>query len=127
MCAFFLVAYLTTSDRERVEQILDEMLVLAEQGGPGAAGRVREHLSPELESDLPIENMIDRLVAQKAITEITLGSYETVWIGDRIVVPILRVDIRTNSRTYTGFCTLTFEKHGDRWLLAKVSRVKFGG
>jgi len=128
LAAWLLVDFLFRSDAERVEAIVERMAVLAREGGAGAADELRGYVAPDLVSDVPLDRLLQRWVVPGAIGKVELGGFQTVPTGDAIVVPILRVDVTTKDRrVYTGVRALTFEERDGRWLLARISRVKFGG
>ncbi|HEX5137435.1 MAG TPA: hypothetical protein VFY93_10705 [Planctomycetota bacterium] len=123
------VDWLVTTDAERVEMEVEHLLEVARHGGEDAVQEILGALADDYRGAYS-KDMIERylrmaLVADKP-EEITTGSPDFVPKGDEILIPLLRVDVRTKSLQGTALLRITFAKRGDRFRIVNVEHWQSG-
>ena len=122
---FYIVDLLTTSDREQVEQDVARLLDLAREGGDEAVDEILAALARDYDgavSRKALESYLRRYVGKKQITSLVTGNYKTIWAGDEIYVPLLRITARTAGFTQTVLLTVTYARRDGAWKVVDISR-----
>jgi len=128
LCAigvWLLVDALITTDAERVEAEVERLLDVARKGGDAAAIEIRAAIADDYRgsgyySRERIEEYIRRYVAGEVPEELWTGDYVAVPKGDEIVIPILRLHVRTKRIEGDTILRVTFAKRGDRFRIVSV-------
>ncbi len=121
----FFIDLLTVSDREQVEQDVERLLDLAREGGDEAVDEILAALAPDYRGALPresIERYLRRYVGKKQITSLVAGNYKTIWAGDEIHVPLLRITAKTAGFTQTLLLTVSYARRDGVWKVVDISQ-----
>jgi len=116
---------LVTTDLERVENDVERALEHARQGGDDAAEAVLSILADDYDGEYPrrsIESYVRRYVGQKRVREVTTGGYKAIWKGEEIVIPILRLDVKTDHGLARAILRVTFAERDGEWKVVNVGR-----
>lgn len=120
---WFAVDWLVTTDAERVEMEFERLLALARKGGDEAYAGIIDALAEDyhgLYSRDTIERYLRLAIVDDKPEEIATGSPAFVPKGEQIVIPLLRIDVRTKRYQGTGILRVTFAKRGDRFKIVSV-------
>jgi len=129
--AYLLVNWFVTSDRERVEAEVERLVSLARRGGEGAASEILDALAEDYRGSRPfgrddIAAYLRRYVAQGKIRELSTGGFKTLWDGEEILVPILRIDAAVSGAAYTLILTVRFAERDGAWKVVDITRWRMG-
>lgn len=125
IAGYALYNLLVTTDLERVEAEVERGVRLAEKGGEEAAETILEMLADDYDGEWPrrsIEHHVRRLVGGQRIRKVETGDYKAVWKGEEIVIPILRLDVETDSGPIRAILRVTFAPRDDTWKVVNVGR-----
>lgn len=118
---------LVTTDAERVEDEVARLVDLARQGGEDAAAGILAALAEDYRgsgaySRERIAGYVQQHVALERAEEITTGKYIAVPAGDAILVPLLRLDVRTRRFQGTALLRVTFAERDGRFRIVNVEQ-----
>ena len=118
---------LIVTDLERVEAEVERLVELARHGGADAAQEILAALADDYRGDgfyarERIADYVRRFVAEDRAEEISTGGYVAVPKGDEVIVPILRVDVRTKRTEATAVLRVTFAKRDGRFRIVNVEQ-----
>jgi len=124
---YLVVDALWTSDTERVEAEVERLLKLGREGGPGAAAEILDALAGDYRGTSPftakeIALNLDRYVATERVANLKNGSYDAIWKGDEIVVPLLVLDADVGSRAGRLYLSIVFAERDGRWKVVDIIR-----
>lgn len=125
IAGYALYNLLVTTDLERVEDEVERVLAHAREGGDEAAEAVLDILADDYDGEYPrrsIENHVRRFVGEKRVRKLTTGGYKAIWAGDEIVIPILRLDVETDSGPIRAILRVTFAQRDGAWKVVNVGR-----
>lgn len=119
---FAIDAFITT-DVERVEMEIDRLLKLAREGGEESVAEILDAFAQDYRGvyrrDAIAGYLREYLVEDRA-EEIALGTPLPVPKDDEIVVPLLRVDVRTKHGQLSTVVRVAFAKRDDRFRIVSV-------
>jgi len=129
--AYLLVNWFVTTDRERVEAEVERLVSLARRGGEEAASEISDALAEDYRGSRPfsredIAASLRRYVAPGKLRELSTSDFKTLWDGEEILVPILRIDAATGSAGYTLILTVRFAERDGAWKVVDITRWRFG-
>jgi len=114
---------LVTTDAERVETEVERLLELARQGGEDAVAGILDAIADDYRGAYSREN-IERYLRMCLVDdrpeEITTGSPVYIPKGGEILIPLLRVDVRTKRFQGTAVLRVTFAKRDGRFRIVSV-------
>ncbi len=124
---WFAIDALVTTDAERVEDEVERLVGLARQGGEDAAREILAALAEDYRGDgffarERIADHVRRHVLEERAEEITTGKYVAVPAGDTILVPLLRLDVRTSRFEGTVLLRVTFAERDGRFRVVNVEQ-----
>jgi hypothetical protein len=125
IAGYALFNLLVTTDLERVEAEVEQALQHAREGGDEAAEAVLEILADDYDGEYPrrsIEIYVRRFVGEKRVRKLTTGGYKAIWKGEEIVIPILRLDVETDSGPARAILRVTFAPRDGAWKVVNVGR-----
>jgi hypothetical protein len=125
IAGYVVINLLVTTDLERVESEVEQAVVRAREGGDDAAEAILDLLAEDYDGEYPrrsIENYVRRYVGEKRVRELTTGDYKAVWKGDEIVIPILRLDVKTDRFFGRAILRVTFAERDGAWKVVNVGR-----
>lgn len=113
------------TDAERVEDEVARLVDVARQGGEDAAREILAALADDYRgsgsySRERIEGYLKLYIAEGRPEEITTGGYKALPKGDGILVPLLRIDVRTKRYQGTAFLRVTFAERDGRFRIVNV-------
>jgi hypothetical protein len=114
---------LITTDAERVEMEIERLLGLARMGGEDAAAQILDAIAEDYRgaySRDAIGRYLRQFLVEDRPEEITLGTPMPVPKGGEILVPLLRVDVRTRHAAVSTVLRVTFARRGDRFRIVSV-------
>lgn len=122
---WFAIDALIKTDAERVEDEVARLLDVARGGGDDAAAEILGALADDYRgagafSRERIDGYVRRYVAGERAEEITTGGYMAVPKGDEILVPILRVHVRTKRFEGDTVVSVWFAKRDGRFRIVNV-------
>ena len=126
----FFIDLLTVSDREQVEQDVERLLDLAREGGDEAVDEILAALARDYRgavSRKTLEKNLRRYVGKGQITSLVTGGYKTIWDGEEIHVPILRITVKTAGFTQTVLLSVTYARRDGAWKVVDISRWRGPG
>ena len=121
----FFIDLLTVSDREQVEQDVERLLDLAREGGDEAVDEILAALARDYRgavSRKTLEANLRRYVGKGQITSLVTGGYKTIWAGEEIHVPLLRITVKTDGFTQTVLLSVTYARRDGAWKVVDISR-----
>ncbi len=125
---FLVIQWFSSDDRDIVEKKIEHLAQLAEQGGEAAVAEILDVFAEDCTGSYSrrfIQSQVRRLVGPNTVKKVTLGNFETIWRGDAIFVPLLRIDVTTRGQKGTILLKVTFEERDGVWLVTDVSRWSF--
>ena len=125
IAGYVLFNLLVTTDLERVEDNVERALEHAREGGDDAAEAVLNILADDYDGEVPrrsIESYVRRYVGEKRVRELSTGGYKAIWKGEEIVIPILRIDVRTDHWLGRAILRVTFAERDGAWKVVNVGR-----
>jgi hypothetical protein len=126
LAIWFVVDALTVSDAERVEMEMERLLDLARQGGEDAVAGIMDAIAEDYRgvySRETIERYLRMGLADGPPEEVTTGSPAFLPKDGEIVIPILRVDVRTKGYQGRAVLKVSFAKRGDRFRVVSVDQA----
>ncbi len=126
--AYLLIDWLfLASDKDRVREEVARLAALAEEGGEEAAAEIGAALAGPYMGSPPfdragIERVLKTFVERGRVRSLRLGDFTILAAGGEMVIPLLRVDVDTGSRSATLLLRLTFVPEGDAWRLLRIGR-----
>lgn len=117
---------LITTDAERVEAEVARLVELAREGGDDAAKEILGAIADDYRGDglfarARIEDYVRRLVAEGQAEEIWTGRYDAIPKGDgTILVPLLRIHVRTKDAEGDAILKVTFAERDGRFRVVNV-------
>jgi len=129
--AYLLINWFVTTDRERVEAEVGRLVALARQGGEDAAAEILDALAEDYRGRRPFDRediaaYLRRYVAPRRVRKLSTGDFTTLWKGDEILVPILRIDAATENAGYTLILTVRFANRDGAWKVVDITRWRIG-
>jgi hypothetical protein len=123
-----LINVLVTTDRELVEADVERLIELARRGGDRAVDEILASLADDYRGGPPftrerIVRGLERYVGESSLELLETGGISTIWAGDEIVIPLLRIHARTHGG-YEGNLLLRIhyaERDGE-WRIIEISR-----
>jgi hypothetical protein len=118
---------LVQTDAERVEDEVARLVDLAREGGEGAAREILAALADDYRgsgsfSRERIEGYVRQYVLEGRPEEIATGGYIAVPKGDEILVPLLRIDVRTKRYQGSALLRVTFAERDGRFRVVNVEQ-----
>jgi hypothetical protein len=118
---------LVKTDAERVEDEVARLVDLAREGGEDAAKGILAALADDYRgsgafSRERIEGYVRQYVLEGRPEEITTGGYKAVPKGDEILVPLLRIDVRTKRFQANALLRVTFAERDGRFRVVNVEQ-----
>jgi hypothetical protein len=114
---------LITTDAERVEMEVERLLGLARQGGEDAVAGILDAIADDYRgvySRETIERYLRMCLVDDRPEEITTGSPVYVPKGGEILIPLLRVDVRTERFQGTAILRVAVARRGDRFRIVSA-------
>jgi hypothetical protein len=116
---------LITTDADRVEAEIERLVDVARKGGDAAAAEILAALADDYRGSgmyarERIERYLDAYVAQGPPEEVWTGDVFPIPVGDGILVPLVRVHVRTKRGEGDALLRVTFAKRGDRFRILNV-------
>lgn len=114
---------LITTDAERVEAEVERLLDLARQGGEDAAAGILDAVADDYRgaySKETIERYLRMCLVDDRPEEVTTGSPAYIPKGGEVLIPLLRVDVRTKRFEGTALLRVTFAKRDGRFKIVSV-------
>jgi len=124
---YLLSDWIITTDRERVEDLVERMFAVAREGGEDATATCLDALADDFRGAgvfgrESIAAHLDRYVTARRVRSLERGGYETIWVGDEIHVPFVRLDADAGNLKGTMFLKLAFAERDGQWKLVDVTR-----
>lgn len=118
---------LITTDAERVEAEVARLVELAREGGDDAAKEILAALADDYRGDGPfarerIEAYVRTCLVEARPEEIWTGDFITVPKGDEIVIPLLRIHVRTKALEGDTLLKVTFAERNGRFRVVNAER-----
>jgi hypothetical protein len=115
---------LITTDAERVEMEVERLLELARQGGEDAAREILDAVAEDYRGAYSRESIgryLRMCLVDDRPEEITTGSPAYIPKGGEVLIPLLRVDVRTKKGFQaTAILRVTFAKRNGRFRIVSV-------
>jgi len=132
LASVVLLNVLITTDRELVEADVGRLVELARQGGDEAVDGILASLADDYRGTHPfsrdrIVRGLERYVGQGRLELLETGGYQSLWVGDEIMIPILRLHARTrDGHEGNLLLRIVYAERAGEWRIVDISRYELG-